>query len=371
MTGRERILNLLNGLPVEGLTWNALVDTTTLTAMPPEVQALNVVDFCRLVGADVLQLGDFSLPQDRQVGDPFVARISGVEMKEFSPEEGFLVRRTLTPWGDLTATFRQGHPLEYPVKDLEDLRILRRVWEATSYEEAGGEWEARYRKADEYIGESGIYTHFIPSSPVQRLIEYEMGMVNFYSMLHDHRSEMEGLLEVMQARWLETVSILARCTPAQVIIPVENTSTTLISPALYALYSLPQMRAFAELVHSCGKKAVFHMCGWLKNLLPCLAETGLDGIHALTPPTVGDTPFDLAMDTLGERVTLMGILDGTVFHDPDVTHREIWMLLDRIYTPRLRKANFLLIVAADGLPTPLWKFQAVQEWMERWGGRAG
>jgi hypothetical protein len=109
------------------------------------------------------------------------------------------------------------------------------------------------------------------------------------------------------------------------------------------------------------------MCGWLKNLLPFIKETGLDGIHALTPPTIADTPFELAMDCLGERVTLMGILDGTVFHDPLSTARDIWDLLDRLYTPRLRQGNFILIIAADGLPTPLWKFEAVQEWMERNG----
>jgi len=43
MTRRERILSLLHGKPVDGLAWNALVDNTTLTAMPPEVQALTVV----------------------------------------------------------------------------------------------------------------------------------------------------------------------------------------------------------------------------------------------------------------------------------------------------------------------------------------
>ena len=65
----------------------------------------------------------------------------------------------------------------------------------------------------------------------------------------------------------------------------------------------------------------------------------------------------------------MGLLDGTVFHDPNVTAQDIRVLLDRVYTPQLRASNFILIVAADGLPTPLWKFQAVQEWMQVNGGR--
>ncbi len=369
MNGRQRILNLLNSRPEEGLAWNALVDFTTLRGMPPEVQAMNVVEFCRAVGADVVQLGDFSLPAEMQVGDPYRTIQPDVEIEEAETEDGLWVRRMHTSWGELAATFKQGHPVNHPVNNLEELRTLRCLWETTYYVEAGEDWEIRCCRADETIGASGIYAHFIPSSPVQRLLEYEMGLVNFYTLLHDQQAEMEALLEVMQTRWLESVEILARRTPAQVIIPVENTSTTLISPALYARYSLPQIQAFVQIAHDHGKKAVLHMCGWLKNILPYLKETGLDGIHALTPPTVGDTPFELAMEALGERVTLMGILDGTVFHDPRTTASDLSALLDRVYTPRVRRGNFLLIVAADGLPTPLWKFQAVQEWMEKNGRR--
>lgn len=75
------------------------------------------------------------------------------------------------------------------------------------------------------------------------------------------------------------------------------------------------------------------------------------------------------METFGDHVTLMGVLDRTVFHDPNVSAKDIWALLERVYTPRVRAGNFLLVVAADGLPTPLWKFQAVQEWMAVNGGR--
>jgi hypothetical protein len=65
----------------------------------------------------------------------------------------------------------------------------------------------------------------------------------------------------------------------------------------------------------------------------------------------------------------MGILDGNVFHSTNTTARDISSFLDRLYTPSLRQANFILVVAADGLPTPLWKFEAVQEWMAKNGGR--
>lgn len=367
MNGRQRIFNLLNGQPVDRLAWNALVDTTTLSAMPPEVQAGTVVDFCRRVNCDVIQLGDFSLPPELQAGEPFITLAPGIETTEECAGE-FLLRRKKTPWGDLTATFKHSHPLKYPVTGLAELHILKAVWEATRYH-GNPDWEDRYRRLEAHIGPDGIYAHFLFPSPVQLLLEYEMGLENFYYLLHDFREEVEDLLAVMQRRWIESLGILAGRTPAEVIISAENTSTTLISPALYVRYSLPQIQEFVSTVHACGKKAVLHMCGWLKNLLPFIQETGLDGIHALTPPTIADTPFELAMDCLGERVTLMGILDGTVFHDPLSTASDIWGLLDRLYTPRVRQGNFILIVAADGLPTPLWKFKAVQEWMEKNGCR--
>jgi uroporphyrinogen-III decarboxylase len=44
-----------------------------------------------------------------------------------------------------------------------------------------------------------------------------------------------------------------------------------------------------------------------------LAETGLDGIEAVTPPPLGDCPIGLAREALGPEVTLIGGLDPTQF----------------------------------------------------------
>ena len=150
MYGRERILNLLYGRPVDRLAWNALVDTSTLSAMAPEVQAGTVVDFCRRVNCDVIRLGDFSLPPEFQAGEPFLPITPGVETIEESDGD-ILVRRKITPWGELTATFKNSHPLKYPVTTLAELRILKAVWEATRYEE-NPNWEERYRRLDAHIG---------------------------------------------------------------------------------------------------------------------------------------------------------------------------------------------------------------------------
>ena len=106
----------------------------------------------------------------------------------------------------------------------------------------------------------------------------------------------------------------------------------------------------------------------LRNLLEPLGLTGMDGINGLTPPPVGDCPFEQALDVLGEHLVILGgVLTPTVLHAPAATTGDVWRALDAVYSPRIRRSNFLLWVAVDGLPTPLERFLAVREWMERNG----
>jgi hypothetical protein len=110
------------------------------------------------------------------------------------------------------------------------------------------------------------------------------------------------------------------------------------------------------------------MCGRLQALLPIIAQTGADGYNAMTPPTVGDTAFNYAMDLLGEDTVILGGC-FSVFQKPGVTRDEIHAELDALYTPRIRKAHLCLAIPADGLPTPLERFMWVAEWMEKNGGK--
>jgi uroporphyrinogen-III decarboxylase len=178
----------------------------------------------------------------------------------------------------------------------------------------------------------------------------------------------EELLDIMHARRMEEYEIVARRADVLALIPVENTSTTLISPALYRRLSLPQMRDFMTVAHRHGRKAILHMCGLLKGLVAPLRETGLDGINGLTPPTVGDLPFEAALDGFGPDLVIWGgILDGTVFNAPNATREDIRAALDRTFTPRVRQSRFLLWAPADGLPVPVERFFAVRDWMDENG----
>jgi uroporphyrinogen-III decarboxylase len=194
------------------------------------------------------------------------------------------------------------------------------------------------------------------------LLEFDAGMINFYYLLNDYPQEMEALINTIHKRELKAFEILAQG-PCDVIILCENTSSFYISPEVYRKYNGPHVRDFVDIVHAAGKTAIIHMCGHVKNLLDQIKDTGLDGIHALTPPPTGDTPWELAMDVIGEDLIIIGVLDPTIFILGPV--EEIASALDVLYTPRLRRANLILCPFADGIPVPLERFHAVADWMNR------
>jgi len=80
------------------------------------------------------------------------------------------------------------------------------------------------------------------------------------------------------------------------------------------------------------------MCGFLKGVLTELRETGIDGIEAITPPPLGDTPIGLAREQLGPDVTLIGGLDPTQFvgATPDRTRKLIHEVLAQIVVANRR-----------------------------------
>ena len=387
MTGRKRLHCILNRQPADRLSWTTLVDDVTRSAMPPEVHRLSPIEFYRSIGCDIVQLGNYGLsgdlavPQPSRLVCPEVSREIEMEVngqmirRRLAPSDdvtiglggptsaGAVTLRRITPWGTLTTVLEHDHPVGYPVNSYEDLRILREIWEASDYVEDPA-MEPALERLESLIGDDGMYVPTLDPSPVQYLLEYEMGPTNFYYLLSDHPREVGELLALMHSKRLKEYEILGRRSPCEVVIPIENTSSTLISPTLYRDHSLPQLRDYVDILHQHGKKAVLHMCGHLKALLPTIRETGLDGINACTPPPVGTTFYDDVLDAYGEDFLLFGaVLCPLMFQNPAVGRDALHAFLGQLYSPRLRHANLVLWLGADGAPTPVDKFLAVRDWM--------
>ena len=110
------------------------------------------------------------------------------------------------------------------------------------------------------------------------------------------------------------------------------------------------------------------MCGLLKDILPLIKETCLDGINGLTPPPIGDTPFEYALDILGKGLIILGGLpDANLFQNEVYSADGIKKAIDILMTDRIKSSHFLLWVPADGLPTKIDKFLIVRDWIEKNG----
>ncbi|MCY2928724.1 MAG: hypothetical protein NTV86_04365 [Planctomycetota bacterium] len=360
MNGRERLTAVLNRRRPDRLAWTTLVDGNTLGALGGEWAGLDAIGFGRRLGADLLLLDGWGTA--RGFASPALVRATAVT-ESWQDVAGRNVQTLRCPAGELTAVFERGHPRKYPVETLTDLRVLLAIWEGARYQ-ARDDGE-NFAALDALVAADGVVTRFWGPSTIPRLLEFEMGTAAFYYLLNDHPDEMGTLIDAMHRAEMGAFEALA-AGPCQTVILVENTSSFYISPDVYARFNGPHVADFVDSIHRAGKTAILHMCGHVKQLLPQIARTGADGVHALTEPPFGDTPWELALDALGEDCVIIGALNPNTFLRGPVD--AIGEALDALYTPRLRRANVCCCAFADGLPVSIERWLAIAQWFERNGG---
>ncbi len=359
MTGRERMQAVLKKQRTDRMPWTTLVDNNTLDRCPPELRGNDGIDFYRHLGCDIFLLNGWNTPYGFR--SPKLNWTPGTTV--YCRTEG---ARDITTWetpkGTMTAIHERGHPVKYPVDSIEAVQIFRWMWEGAHYE--GNDERATFASIELLLGQDGVMTRFWGPSTIPRLLEQDMGTENFYYLMADHPEEMTGLIRTIHKRELEAFRILADG-PWESVTLVENTSTYYIGPQIYKDFNMPHQREFVEIVKRAGKTAILHMCGHVRDILPLIKETKCDGIHALTPPPTGNTPWETALDVLGDDLIILGALDPSIFVSGPVD--QIGPALDRLITPRLRASPFVLCPFADGIPVELERFLAVKQWMEKKG----
>jgi hypothetical protein len=366
MNGRERLTNAVLGRATDRIPWTILMDEKTRINMPDVYKNMPANAFYRNLGCDIMQFGlwtsEFGLANPGYITFPETYESSDTDA------QGMVTVTCETPWGLLKSSHKNGHPISYPIKTKEDLVIYRSLWlnAKVIYNDKS---RKLFADCETDIGADGLCVCTTLPSPVQMLLETEIGIENFYYLLEDYPDAMTELLQIMHDVRLQEYRLNAQYSEQLIHIPIENTSTSYISPEIYRKYSLPQIRDYVEILHGSGKKVIVHMCGLLDQLLPFFNETGMDGIHALTEKPIGDTSMIRVLDEMGDDTVMMTVLNGNTFLRSDVSKVDIFRLLEQTLTPRIRSANIVLVVAADGLPTPIDNFRYVQEWMERYGKR--
>jgi len=246
-----------------------------------------------------------------------------------------------TPAGAVIGRRHENHFSAYPVKSPDDLDVWTYVHSHMRFC-ANASWA-------EHHDPRQLTTIELNWSPVQQLLQFDMGIENFYYFLMDAPEKMAALLDAMQARCLERLQLgLSLFPDAPSVYWGENTSASLISPSYYRQLTLPHIQAYAGLVHRHNKRLIVHMCGLLRDLLECFSLTGMDGIHSVTPPPFGDTPYRLIRDKFKPDFTIIGRLNAQLWVGKD--RAGIQANVRKMIYPELLRTPFELMVTSDAIP---------------------
>ena len=283
MTPRERWLAAVRCQPVDRLSFWPKIDGSYATHQAEPFRQMDSAALHRWIGSD------------RHVGGSAcvktLRRRTQVEHRE---QDGLRHTQFRTPAGVLTAMdrfdplSRSWHPMEFPVKAPADIEAMSLAFSEQRFEFDADEF-ARATALVRDLGEEGVAVTHVGVSPLMDWLEHLAGIEQGHLLLHDHPAQVEALFEVMHQAICRRAEIIADKAPYPLIYSSENTSTTLISPALFRRFCHRHLLDYGRIITAAGKHHVLHMCGHLKALLPDIATLPAAAMEAFTSPPVGDT----------------------------------------------------------------------------------
>jgi uroporphyrinogen-III decarboxylase len=348
MTSNERLLSALRGESVDRIPWSPFL-AYWWEHQPQDFQARGQVSFFREIGADALLRGfvtafDSSDVHGLSAYPGFILPIPGVEFSRKGIGDDWFIKYE-TPVGALHTVARNSpigntrFVVEHPVKTREDYKILSWIISRMQIEP---NYSAVQQEID-LVGHDGLSMPLISpflKTPFQSLIEHFVGTERLIYDLADYPEEVEALLEIMSEKARRAVLLSAE-SPAQAFITWEDSSTTNVSPTLFARYIAPEISAWGEIIHDAGKFLVHHACGHLKALLPIMAEECVDAIESVSSQPTGNVTMAEAREVLGPEMGLIGGIEPVHFLNLSVSELREYVveLLDQMPVYKYILAN--------------------------------
>ncbi|UCD45902.1 MAG: hypothetical protein JSV27_05310 [Candidatus Bathyarchaeota archaeon] len=222
-------------------------------------------------------------------------------------EDDYLVTEIRTPVGSLRQVQRyteHGTSLmnvEYYLKGLEDLKVFEHVLGERSY------WwnQNRYEWGKKRYGKNIPLRANLERSPIMWLIVGLMGFKKTVTMIWRHPEAMKEFIRVLETEHVKQIDAY-RGKPVAELSFGDNMHQDLCPPPYFRDYVIPFYQRVMPRVHAQGMVATSHWDGYVKQLLPLVGETGLDGLECVTPLPQGD----VTLGEMKERMVGMFLRDG-------------------------------------------------------------
>lgn len=265
-------------------------------------------------------------------------------------------------WDDASQSW---HPVKFPARDRETIRILTEVF-ADVEVEADGEAVEKASERKKELGEAASTHASLGESPLMLWVEWLAGVESGHYLLMDHREEVEELFAAIHRVNLLTTETASVHCPADMLYFIENTSTTLISPGQYREYCLKHITDYGNILRGACRTFVLHMCGTLKALLPMLAGVPADAFEAFTSPTLGDTTLLDGRTSCPDKC-LIGGTNAMLWTRPA---EEIIRGIEEALEPLPHHRG--IVVTSAGVMPPLCRPETIKEvceWVTRYPAR--
>jgi hypothetical protein len=288
-------------------------------------------------------------------------RVSVEERQTFEDDRRTLYITHHTPVGDLHSKKvigPDGSPwvMEYPVKEVDDFRVLEFISEDTEYHPNDEQIRARQKT----LGEDGLVLCRLMRSPLQRLLIEWMGTEGVAYALFDYPKEVERLLERMAATDSPAHAIAAE-SPAEALWSAENITAWITTPDLFERHCLPYYDRVSALVRGHGTPYGVHMDGQLRALQDQIARSRLDFVEGFTPPPIGELELEEARRAWPDKVWWTNF-PGSELHRPD---EEVVQYTVDLLKTGMAGGRFLLTLTED-FPEPERTLPLIAEGVARY-----
>jgi len=204
-----------------------------------------------------------------------------------------------TPRGTLTASeayaSRSFGIVEYPVKNIDDLDIVRYIYE---------------KRASAPFDEAAPASFVAPMTPIQILLVHLAGVETTALLLADHQDEIEDFMEFLDDIHKPVTEYLAK--NGNSIFSVENLSAD-ISAGYFDKYLGPQLMKRKVTADKYGVNLGVHHDGKLQPLFGRLKEVGVNYANGITAAPSGDVELENIREAAGDDMILVDIIPQCIF----------------------------------------------------------
>jgi len=367
MDNRHRLLAILDRRPPDRIPWIPRLELwyrarLRTDSMPEAWRGLSLREIEHRLGVGT----------PARDGRIFRQRMEGVEV-QVHREGMFEVKQYRTPVGSLRQVMRFSHELdrlglpgrvvEYPLKSPADYRIWEWILDHTYWDP---DYEA-YQQYDADIGCDGLPMVQVGDVPFHEFLEDLVGYEYGFYHLMDFASQVEGLLEHMQAVQRERLWPVIEASPAKLILHGAHLSSQFTPPRLFERYILPYYQEFIPRMHDAGKFVAMHADNDTQQILELIEQAGWDMVECfVTAPMVPVTLAE-AREAWGTRVIIWGGVPSLLL-SPSVSEEELEHYMDELFRVVAPGDAFILGVADNVMPdSEIERVAKITEWVETRG----